>query len=308
MLKPYKVCKGKKFKREKVVNKLLKPISCKKRSTISDYLLTEKNKHRFITQLFRWFRKDERHYKLNYYLKKKKYISNLDVIYLSVKIQKAGWKKLLWKLNYRLKDYKELKRRSYSLNFKFFFINVENKDKKNKEITIDIESFPYDKFNIFITLNNHYFDEFYNIINILNIKRRKKKDDNDNMLDELKYIFSWNSLDKPIAYDVYIPWYVTKENYYINWHYKRRNERRYSVMIKEKRLSSIFPLKKVIGHLVVTNKKEKKDDTKYYCAEISKEGFKRKDDLFEELKFLISLINKRYKINSVLLYFFIKIV
>lgn len=310
MLKPYKPCKGKKFKREKAYFKLKKPISCKKRSIISDYLLTEKNKHRFITQLFRWFRKDHRHYKISYNLKKKKYISNLDFINLSVKIQKAGWKKLLLKLDYRLRDYKELKRRSYSLNFKFFFINVDNNDKKNKEITIDINSTPYDIFYIFITTNAYYFDEFYNIINVLNSIRFKKKDDNDDMLDEIKYIFSWNRLDKLIAYDVYMPWYVTKEDYYTNWRFKKRCERKYSVTIKEKRFSTsnIFPLKNVIGHLVVTNKKEKKKSTRYYWADLESKNFLRKDDLFKELKTIISKMDKIYKINSVLTYFFIKFI
>jgi hypothetical protein len=105
-----------------------------------------------------------------------------------VKIQKAGWKKLLLKLNYYLKDYKELKRRSYSLNFKFFFLNI--KDKKNKEITLDIAAKNFDIFNIFITTNSFYIEDFYDIINILNKKMSIKKDENDYMLEDLKYIFS----------------------------------------------------------------------------------------------------------------------
>jgi len=166
LLNPYTICKGRKFKREKL-KKLIKPISCKKNSIISNYNLTEKNKIRFITQLFRWFRKDSRYYKLNYFLKNKYKISNNDLIYLSVKIQKAGWKKLLLKLNYCIKDYKTLKRRSYSLTFIFFFININNN--KNKEITVDINNYKYDKSNIFITLSSSfYFKEFYNIINTLN--------------------------------------------------------------------------------------------------------------------------------------------
>jgi hypothetical protein len=165
MLKPYPRCKGRKFFRKKL-KKLKKPISCKKNSIISNYNLNEKNKLRFITQLFRWFKKDCRHYKLNYFLKNNYNISNCDLIYLGVKIQKAGWKKLSLKLNYKLKDYQKLKRRSYSLFFIFFFNNIN--DKKNKEITIDILSNKFDKFKIFVTINGFFLKEFYNIINTLN--------------------------------------------------------------------------------------------------------------------------------------------
>jgi hypothetical protein len=91
-------------------------------------------------------------------------------------------------LDYHLKDYKILKRRSYSLNFTFFFLNIE--DKKNKEITLDIKAKNFDIFNIFITTNSHYIEDFYNIINILNNRKYKEKDENDNMLDALTYIFS----------------------------------------------------------------------------------------------------------------------
>lgn len=105
MPNPYPYCKGRKYKKDKL-KKLIKPISCMKKSIISNFNLIEKNKLKFITQLFRWFRKDSRHYKINSFLKKKYIISNCDIIHLSVKIQKAGWKKLLLKLNYFLKDYK----------------------------------------------------------------------------------------------------------------------------------------------------------------------------------------------------------
>jgi hypothetical protein len=70
------------------------------------------------------------------------------------------------KLNFHLKNYKKLKRRSYTLNFIFFFINIE--DNINKEITLDIVSSKLDKFTIFITTNSYYIKEFYNIINTLN--------------------------------------------------------------------------------------------------------------------------------------------
>jgi len=91
-------------------------------------------------------------------------------------------------LKHHLKDYKELKRRSYSLTFLFFFLNIE--DNKNKEITIDIKAKNYDIFNIFITLNSFFIEEFYNMINIYNKKLCKKKDFNDIILEELDYVFS----------------------------------------------------------------------------------------------------------------------
>jgi len=164
-IRPYKRCKGRKYR---VIEKLYRSKIIKKRSIISNHILTEKNKVRFLTQLFRWFRKDNRHYRLNYFLVKKYIISNNDQINLSTKIQKAGWKKLLQKLNLRIKDYKELKRRSYTLNFTFFFLKIE--DKKNKDITLDIRSMHFDNFYIFITLSGFYIEELYYIIDTLNNK------------------------------------------------------------------------------------------------------------------------------------------
>ena len=304
LLTPYPICKGRKFKREKL-KKLIRPISCKKKSVIFNYNLSEKNKIRFITQIFRWFRKDSKHYKVSFFLKKKYIISNLDIINVSVKIQKAGWKKLLLKLNYYLKDYKTLKRRSYSLNFKFFFINIE--DKKNKEITLDIEANKFDIFDIFITTNSFYLEEFYNIINTSSRKilKEKKKDDNDLMLQDLDYVFSWTRSNQIICYDVYMPWYLTKENYIIHKKYKRRFERKYYCLIKEKKFNSIFPLKNVIGHLIVSDKKEYSRKLLYWKTLFQNDTFKKKDDLFKELKILVRRINKMYKINSVIVYFFI---
>jgi hypothetical protein len=87
-----------------------------------------------------------------------------------------------------MKDYNKLKRRSYSLNFKFFFININ--DNISKEITLDIRGLGFDTFDIFITTNSLFFDEFYNIINTLNSKVKKEKDENDIILEDLNYIYS----------------------------------------------------------------------------------------------------------------------
>lgn len=300
----YSNCKGRKFKKEKL-KKLKKPISCEKKSIIFNSDISEKNKIRFIAQIFRWFKKDSRHYKLNSFLKNKFIISNCDYIDLSVKIQKAGWKKLLFKLNYYLKDYKELKRRSYTLNFRFFFLI--NNNEINKEITLDIRAKNFDSFTIFITTNSFYIEEFYYIINTLNKKMLIKKDENDYILEDLKYIFSWNRLNKIICYDVYIPWYVTKEEYNINKIFKKKNERKHNCIIVEKKFSSIFPLKDVIGHLIVGEKKtENKADLTLWKTLLKNSSFKKKEDFFKELKILIRRINKEYKIDSILVYIFIE--
>lgn len=303
ILKIYPICKGWKFKRKKK-----KVFSSKKKDIISNYNLDEKNKIKFINQLFKWFKKDSRYYKVNYFLKKHYIISNCDSIYLSMKIRKAGWKKLLLNLKYYLKNYKKLKIRSYSLTFIFFFLNME--DSKNKEITIDIKAKKYDIFNIFITLSSFYVEEFYNIINIYNKKLYKKKDFNDIILEELDYIFSWIRLDKIISYDVYMPWYLKKEEYCTDRQYKRKFERKYNCIIKEKKFKSIFPLKKVSGHLVVTDKTNMKnyDDKNnliFWKTIFHSDLYKKKEDLFKVLKILLKRIKKQEDINPTIVYFYI---
>lgn len=303
-LTPYPSCIGSKVKRKKLRLKAKRPISCKKFSIIADNFVSQKNKIKFIEQLFIWFNKDSKNYKVNYFLKNKYYISDCDFINLSVKMQKAGLKNLLLKLNYHLKDYKTLKRRSYTLNFTFFFLDIKNN--RTKEVTLDIVSNKYDTFNIFIITNSFYIEEFYDIINILN-KKKKEKDHNDLILEELDYIFSWNRLDVAVYYDVYMPWYLKKENYYMQKEYKRKNERKHFCIIKEKKLKTIFPLKNVIGHVIVTEKNQN-DEYIYWKTLFKNQNFKKKDDLFKELKSLIKMVNNTFKINTTLAYFFIEII
>ena len=303
-LQTYPICKGRKFKREK----LKRLISCKKNSIISNHILDEKNKIKFINNLFRWLKKDSRHYKLNYFLKKKYIISNYDLIYLSVKIQKAGLKKLLLNLKYHLKNLKKLKKKSYSLNFVFFFLNIE--DNKNKEVTVDIKAKKYDIFNIFITLNSFYVEDFYYVINEYNKNLRKKKKFNYIILEELDYIYSWNRLDKIISYDVYMPWFLKKEEYCTQYQYKRKSERKYNCIIKEKKLKSIFPLKKVSGHLIVTDKTNMKnyEDKRgliFWKTIFHSDLYKKKEDFFRVLKILLQRIKKEQNINPTIVYFYI---
>jgi hypothetical protein len=126
---------------------------------------------------------------MKYFIKKKSIISNLDTIDLCVKVQKAGFKNLLLKLNYYLSDYKTLKRRSYSLYFRFLFINVDNI--KNKEITLDIRGQHFDKYNIFITTDGYYLEDFYFILNALNKRdnEKKKADFNDDILYNIEHVY-----------------------------------------------------------------------------------------------------------------------
>lgn len=304
--RPYSPCKGRKFKKKKL-RKLIKNISCYKKSIINNYNLTEKNKIRFIQQFFRWFKKDSQYYSINFFLKKKYIISKLDTINITVKIQKAGWKKLLLKLNYCMKDYKKLKRRSYSLNFKFFFINNET----NKEITLDIRGMGFDIFDIFITTNAAFFVDFYNIINTwIKAKIEKnEKDENDLILEDLYYIYSWHRANKVLCYDVYMPWYLSKEDYCMYRQFKKKFERKYFCTIRERKFSnSIFPIKKAIGHLIVSNKKKNDSKIIYWKTLFTSDNFKKKEDLFKELKYSINRINKKYSINSILVYFFIQLI
>lgn len=162
--KPYKICKGRKYRK---FPKMYKPLANIKGSNICNSSISEKNKLRFITQIFRWFKKDSRHYKMDFIFREKYGISECDTLYLCVKTQKAAWKKLLLKLNYTLSDYKKIKRRSFSLQFEFFFVNLT---KKSKELTIDIKANKLDSYSIFITLNSFFLDDIFYIINVLSEK------------------------------------------------------------------------------------------------------------------------------------------
>lgn len=159
--KPYKNCKGRIYRK---LPKMYRPLANRKGAHICNYMITEKNKLRFITQIFRWFKKDHSNYKMDYFFRETLCISECDLLYLSCKTQKAAWKQLLLKLNYTLSDYKKIKRRSFSLSFVFFFVDLKN---KTKELTIDIKSMKLDSYYIFITLNSFFFSDITFIINTL---------------------------------------------------------------------------------------------------------------------------------------------
>lgn len=298
--------RGRKFRAPKL-QKLRKSISCEKKSIICNNNISEKNKIRFLTQLFRWFKKDSSYYKIKSHLKNKSIITELDIIYLSVKIQKTGFKNLLKKLNYCFSDYKILKRRSYSLLIVFFFLDLQNV--VNKEITLDIVGKKFDKYNIFITTNGYYLKEFYNIINVLNKRDNERKipDFNDEILDNIEYVYQWNKYNEALLCEVYMPWFLKRDDYYVYIASRFRRERKYNIIIKERKFTGLFPLKKVRGYIVVMDKKKVEDKDYVFFEEKFKSNYFRKEkDFFLELKELIELINNKHNINSIIVYFYIE--
>lgn len=161
LYQPYKPCIGRKYRK---LPKMYRPLANRKNSSICNSMITDKNKVRFVTQIFRWFKKDHSNYKMDYFFREKYGISECDLLYLTCKTQKAAWKKLLLKLNYTFSDYKKIKRRSFSLSFVFFFVNLKE---KTKDLTIDIRSNKLDSYYIFITLNSFFLNDIFFIINTL---------------------------------------------------------------------------------------------------------------------------------------------
>ena len=156
--KPYEPCSGRYCY---VPRTLYRPLVIWFETTLCNYYLNDKNKLRFIKQLLRWFNKDRSAFKIDHYLKIQKSLSKGDLIYLSCRTQKAGWRKLLAKLNFQLVDYNMLKKRSYGL----FFIFLIVEENSNKNITLDIEFKSEDNFFILITISTYYLKELEIFIN-----------------------------------------------------------------------------------------------------------------------------------------------
>jgi len=198
--KPMKVCKGRKYR---IVPKLFRHKCFQNKSSLCNELFTEKNKIRFMTQIFRWFLKDPSGFKVNFFLKLYNYKSTEwidqllyillcegDIIYLSCRTYKAAFKNLLLKLDYKLIDYKKIKRRRYNLFFTFQFFNL---NESTKNITLDIVSLKNENFNILITLNSFYFNDFEDILDNAFIhehyeKRNLYKQSFDDRCDYEEYI------------------------------------------------------------------------------------------------------------------------
>jgi len=166
MLKPYPICGGRKYR---IVRKLYKPLVILFPSSICNQYFTEKNKIRFIKQIFRWFYKGTKGFKVEPFLKHgmfKCQIVEGDIIYVTCQTQKAGWKKLLSRLNYRIVDYKILRRRKYCLAFTFYFTDMSNND---KQIILDIICTETDCFSIFIITNSYYLNDFMQMLYYFNV-------------------------------------------------------------------------------------------------------------------------------------------
>jgi len=166
--KPMKICKGRKLRPWYKLIKLFRHKCFKYKASLCNELFTDKNKIRFMTQIFRWFIKDQGGFRVSLFLKKNKLTPDLnnqlsegDIIYLSCRTYKAAWKNLLKKLDIELIDYKKIKRRRYNLLFTFIFFNLKERD---KNITLDITSLKNENFNILITLNSFYIKDFDIII------------------------------------------------------------------------------------------------------------------------------------------------
>jgi len=89
-----------------------------------------------------------------------------DIIHVTCQTQKAGWKKLLSRLNFRIMDYKILKRRKYCLSFIFYFTNISSID---KNIMLDINCNEFDCFNILIVTNGCYINDFMQMLYYFNV-------------------------------------------------------------------------------------------------------------------------------------------
>jgi len=168
-VKPYKKCKGFKWRRPKYWKNKYKPFVVKYSRKICNICFTEKNKIRFIQQFFRWFIKGPEGFKIMsclkepYTYKNSIYkINECDFIKISCRTYKAAWKKLLSRLNYEMIDYEKIRRRKlFGLYFTFFFSNL---NQSNKEIMLDIICNKYNSYKIFIVLDAYYISHFKDIM------------------------------------------------------------------------------------------------------------------------------------------------
>jgi len=86
-----------------------------------------------------------------------------------------------------------------------------------------------------------------------------------------------------------------------------RKERKYNIIIKERKFSGIFPLKNVRGYIVVMEKEKAESiDYVFFKENFKLSYFKKQRDLFLELKELVEIINLKHNINSIIVYFYIE--
>ena len=164
--KPYPLYGGRKYR---IVRKFYRPLVILFPSSICNQFFLDKNKIRFIKQVFRWFYKGTKGFNVKPFLKHGMFkceIVDGDIIHVICHTQKAGWKKLLSRLNYQIMDYKILKKRKYCLSFTFLFANMTSVD---KNIMLDINCNEFDCFNIFIVTNACYINDFMQMLYYFNV-------------------------------------------------------------------------------------------------------------------------------------------
>lgn len=160
--KPYPVCTGGQPK-YRVIRKLYRPYMVMFESHLCNCFIKEANKTRFLKQLFRWFFKEAIGFKVEPFLKNPNTcnIVNGDIICFFSRMQKPSLKKLLSKLNYKVVDYKYLKRRSYALDITFVFAEMHL---SNKNILLDIKVRKRDVLSFIIVTNSGYLSDFLQIL------------------------------------------------------------------------------------------------------------------------------------------------
>jgi hypothetical protein len=166
--------------------------------------ITEKNSVRCLKQILRLFYKSRYGYYIsNVFTNISEDIVNIQegsIITLSTRTQKSMLNKLFQKLNYKIIDYKILKKRQYLLNISFLFLDV--KDIINPKVFLDIVCKTTDIFNIFIIVNGFYLKDFYNILYYYKIFLNNKPKLNyyKNLNEDLNEIYFFNYYNLLVEY------------------------------------------------------------------------------------------------------------
>lgn len=169
---PYPVCIGRKYRKKKLA-KLNRPLVVIFNSFLCNPKFSEKLKINFLQQVIRLFYKDSLGFRVDGFFKNniKCDIQEGDFIRLVCSSTKAIIRKLLLKLNYRIDDYKLLKRRKYTLIFSFSFcfsglnvLNFSNYNNYKKSLTLDISTEMHDTFHFFMTVDLYYAKDFMQLL------------------------------------------------------------------------------------------------------------------------------------------------
>lgn len=169
LLKSYQACGNRRYKLlAGRLKQLRRPVFIMFATRVCNIDLLLKNKLRFLKQWFRYFLKNSRGYILDPYFKllDEWILSAGDSMYLTVRIKKSALKKLFLKLSLYIVGYYKLKRRSYCINFIFFFVDL-SLDKN--DISIDINCTCRDMLSIFITTNKAYWWEVSRVLLLYDI-------------------------------------------------------------------------------------------------------------------------------------------